>query len=643
MKNMILKKMILENFMMCGYAEIDFSRHTKISARNGSGKSTIVNAYTWLLFNCDYDLNDNPDVRRIVDGIPVDDADVCVTAVFDIDGKEVTARKVQNRKYNKDHTSFSDANTYYINEVPKTLTAFNEYFGDIKILRMCSNINAFLKNKPADMRTILFSYINDEVTDLSVAQKNNDLKELVPLLEKYERDEIEALHKSTKAKISKEIPTMLGRIKEKEHEIAIKEGIDLSALELQKRCIEEQIEKANSDKHKIDELKRQRETIKDRLMHLQFDMNEVERKANEENLNKRTELQKQIYESTIHASELTKKIIDTGSVTSKYSTDISLMEEKLSEFNDRLRIEREKQCDESKLICPTCGREYSEDKKHEIVSVFETRKSAVVSELESKIRSCKEEINSKKMLMDNLEKEMKDLKSKRDDITVNIKSLKSDIDNFPERVDSSGLEEFKRIHSEIDNCREELSDTETKIDELSVLANIHGLQAQLKKCEMEIASVDTTSDEERLEQLKSMRMDLEQQKVDSERILFLLDELDKAKNNDVSDAINSRFGVVKWKLYDMAKNGNYKSVCIPMVDDMPITSILSNKGNRIIGKVDICSSIQKANGINCPIWVDDGESLDTSNKGKLIEMTDSQVIILCVSDDDMKFGGLNES
>lgn len=636
MKNMILKKMILENFMMYGYAEIDFSRHTKISARNGSGKSTIVNAYTWLLFNCDYDLNDNPDVRRIVDGMPVDDADVCVTAVFDIDGKEVTARKVQNRKYNKDHTSFSDANTYYINEVPKTLTAFNEYFGDMKILRMCSNINAFLKNKPEDMRSILFSYIDGEVNDLSVAQKSTDLKELVRLLEKYKRDEIEALHKSTKAKISKEIPTILGRIKEKEHEIAIKEGIDLSALELQKRCIEEQIEKANFDKQKVDELKKQREKIKDCLMQLQFDMNEVERKANEENLKKRTELQNQIYESTLHASELTKKIIDIRSRASKYIADISSIESKISEFNDRLRIESDKQCDETKMICPTCGREYTEDKKQEIVYMFETRKSDVISELESKIRSCKEDINNKKGLLDNLEKEMKDLESKRDDITVQHKSLKSVFNDLPERVDASGLEEFKRIQSEIDNCQEDLSDVETKINELSVSANTHGLQAQLKKCEMEIASADTTADEERLEQLKSTRMDLEQQKADSERILFLLDELDKAKNNEVSDAINSRFGVVKWKLYDTAKNGNYKSVCIPMVDGMPITSILSNKGNRIIGKVDICSSIQKANGIICPIWVDDGESLDTSNKGVLFKMIDSQMIMLCVSDDDLK-------
>ena len=103
-----LKKLILENFMMYAQAEFNFSELTKIIGKNGKGKSSIVNAYTWLLFNCDYELNDNPVVRRTVDGKSVDDMDTAVTAVLDIDGKEVTAKKVQKRTYSKDGSSYKD-------------------------------------------------------------------------------------------------------------------------------------------------------------------------------------------------------------------------------------------------------------------------------------------------------------------------------------------------------------------------------------------------------------------------------------------------------------------------------------------------------------------------------------------------------
>lgn len=71
-----LKKLIVENFMAYSHAEFDFFNRTVVSGRNGIGKSTIATAYTWLLFGCDYQLKDNPSVRRTVASKPVDDMDV---------------------------------------------------------------------------------------------------------------------------------------------------------------------------------------------------------------------------------------------------------------------------------------------------------------------------------------------------------------------------------------------------------------------------------------------------------------------------------------------------------------------------------------------------------------------------------------
>ena len=52
---------------------------------------------------------------------------------------------------------------------------------------------------------------------------------------------------------------------------------------------------------------------------------------------------------------------------------------------------------------------------------------------------------------------------------------------------------------------------------------------------------------------------------------------------------------------------------------------MSNKGNRILGRVDICNSIQKISGISVPIILDDSESLDEDNQKKVAEMVDSPV------------------
>ena len=84
-------RMKLKNFTKYTEKEIDFSNITKISGMNGAGKSSIATAYTWVLFDCDYNLKSSPAVRREVTGSPVMDSDVEVTLIFDLDGKEISS------------------------------------------------------------------------------------------------------------------------------------------------------------------------------------------------------------------------------------------------------------------------------------------------------------------------------------------------------------------------------------------------------------------------------------------------------------------------------------------------------------------------------------------------------------------------
>jgi len=128
--NIKLKSLHMENFKGFKDKTIAFGQRTKIKGMNGLGKSTIACAWMWLFFNYSYDLSSNPKVRREVDKVPFE-GEVSVTAVIDFDGKEVVAKKIQKRKFSKKENddSYADENTYLINDVPKTLRDFNEYFG----------------------------------------------------------------------------------------------------------------------------------------------------------------------------------------------------------------------------------------------------------------------------------------------------------------------------------------------------------------------------------------------------------------------------------------------------------------------------------------------------------------------------------
>ena len=627
-----LKKLILENFMCYALKEIDFSDFTKISAMNGMGKSTIANAYMWLFFNCDYELRDNQTVRREVDGKTIDDVDVSVTAVIDMDGKDITAKKVQKRTYSKDGTSYKDDNKYFINDVPKTLKDFNAYFElDMNVWKMCTSVNAFLSQKPADMRSYLFSLVS-EVTDVQVANSNKELKELVPLLEKYKAEELLAMNKATKSKVSKELPILDGQIMEKERDIQIKSDIDVSDFELLRNSLKEQI-KANTEKQtNADSMMEECSKVQDEIMKLKFDLSGLQNKANEELISASAEISKTISD-VMNIKRATETYISEAKrqiATCKDNVDI--LNRKRNSYAEEWKSVNSEQFNEDTTICPTCHRKLDASKITSLRNDFESNKKNRLDDITSKGMDCKSQIDKNNDRINELEVELDKLQIQLDEADNRIEELNKKADSQPTFVDISDTEEYKAIQDKIAEKEKYANKLSSGDIRAELKAHENDLRQQLADCEGEIAKSDTTEDEERLYELKKKKLDMEQSKTDCEKILDLLDELDKTKNELLTDQINSHFSLVQWKLFDNAKNGNYKSVCIPMVDGKSILTTMSNKGNRILGRIDICKSIQKISGINCPIWLDDTENLDTVNQSRVSDMVDSQLIMLLVND-----------
>lgn len=630
-----LKKLILENFMMYAQAEFNFSELTRIMGKNGKGKSSIVNAYTWLLFNCDYELNDNPVVRRTVDGKSVDDMDTAVTAVLDIDGKEVTAKKVQKRTYSKDGSSYKDDNKYFINDVPKTLRDFNEYFEiDIATWKMCSNINAFLDKKPSEMREFLFSKVGN-ITDLEIAQDNDDLSELASLLEKYTAEELSAMNKATKAKVTKEIPVMDGQIKEKERDIQIKSDIDIAELALQKNALQEQLEQNLYKQTGNENLLAEYDRATQDILELHHKLSEMQNTANSELEAQRAELRATMMNKSVAINNLKSSIrLSENEISNSHKKITELTEEKERLGNAWKTVKAEK-FDSNTAICPTCHRELPEEDVKNLMETFEKTKADRISKIEESGFAARKDIEEEQSLLKDKEQALSDLNENLNTVNKEYAEMTDKLETIPQYVDIQDREDYKAVQAEIVR-KEELLKQSTSLSDIkkSLKLEESEIRAQLAEVEKKISSTNTESDEARLEELRNQKTDLEQAKTDAEKILALLDQLDRAKNEALTDAVNNNFSLVKWQLFDTAKNGNYKSVCIPTVEGKSILTTMSNKGNRILGRVDICNSIQKMCGISTPVFLDDSESLDTDNQSKVAKMVDSQFIMLIVNENE---------
>ena len=638
MHKICLKKIKIENFKGFKEAEFDFYDYTKVSGANGLGKSTLAAAYMWLFWNIDYNLSSNPNIRRKINRQPVNDVPVSVDATLDIDGTEVNAKKIQKRSFKKDG-SFSDDNTYFINDAPKTLRDFNEYFGfDMDVFKLCSNVNAFLAQKPKEMREFLFGLVED-VSDLDVAQKYEELAGLVPLLEKYTVEELTAMNKASITKITKEQNGIPAAIAENKRYLV--DDIDTAELELQKNMLQEKVAGIKAQLEDSEKARAEWQKKSDSIMDLQFIKSDMERVAMDKLNVERRSMQALVDAAENGFNSAVKAHGEAERKIGELEQENQRKEKRKADLLERWRNEKSTVFPElsaDALVCPTCGQLLPEDLKAKKLESYEADKAAFLEEKSEILEGI--EVSGRK-----LNTEISQNNSKIAELKAAIEQAKSDkmkynseksaawqrLNEFPSEPDMSGNQEYEALCMEI-RAKEEALKAENSGANYRMALNGHLEEAQreLDVVKVKLSAVMRNAEfEQRIDDLEASRKNLEQKKADCEKILDLLDKLDEKKNSLLVDEINTHFRYVKWDLFSRAKNGSYKKdYCKPVIEGKDYGDD-TNTGLEILAKLDIAMAAQRATGIYCPIFLDFGESIDSWR----IPKGESQLVVLCRTDD----------
>lgn len=624
----MLRKIVLRNFMCFADKTVELDKRISIvSGQNGKGKTTIGTAILWGLFNKNYELKDNPVVRNTAVS---EKSDVEVELVFD----DVTFRKVQKRKRSeKNPTEYADTNSYYVNEVPCTMKEYNERIGsDIKTLLMGVSVNSFLSEKADVLRGFLFSHVED-VKDLDVARSNVELSRLVGLLEKYKLEEVRAINKKIVSDSTKDAVVLEGQIKERERDVALAQEIDVAELELQRNRINEQIAAIEEKIEDSNKLFEDRQKASDGIMELKFKQSDMERNANSDIEKKRRELNSELDNIKTNIEALNRETVHWNKTISNANSNIEDTLAEVKALQEKWKAEKERVFDDSSLVCPYCGQEYQEEKKEALKAEFESHKAQELKRIteagelkNQKLIQLRSELQGFNDVYDKCLKDSEDAVIKQKSIEHELEDLKPvDVTTAPEYIalvkEIADKEQAMNAGYSVDNIRAELK------------SQLSQLTGELNAVSAQIMKANTEESEKRLEELLEQSRTLEQNKADAERILDLVDELEKAKNTALSEKVNSMFKLVKFELFEINKSGGYKNVCIPTIDGKSLLSNEANKALRLTGRLDICDAIQRLENFDLPIILDDGESFDSSNLSKLETMTDKQLVILRVSDD----------
>lgn len=646
-------KMTLRNFKGIRDLSIDLDKDlVQIVGHNEAGKSTIIDAWNWLLSGKDASGRADFDVKtRDKDGNYLHNLEHEVEAVINFNGFSQTFKRVLREKWVKkkgaiDAEFSGNETSFYIEDVPYSQSDYKreieKLFGSEEQAKLLSNINHFNSKKWNEQREMLIA-LSDAVTESDVWEilsndKDVSKEQLKSVQEQLVNGKtIELLKKQVSEKISK-IKESLSLIPVRIDEAtrSINNEIDFASVEAQISQKKSRIDELQNEVNNVMEIERQAnqkridemnaQTAK--INELSQRKNDLAQKLNAAKRNRTSALESEILDIQAEINKNNSEYKLLGQRRSNIESDIKQNEEKIKAFNaerDELVKKwkelkaREFQGDSSiKDSCPTCARAYDADKVLEQTEAarakFNTNKLEQLKEIETKGFEAKNEAAKLEkdisVQKENLQKvlELQDEFLKKNDIlTLKVQSLQGKISNsepsqeeidLQKKIDEFVIPTLQLSSSEISN-NSTLGINREAISQLNNEINI--LSQQLAQKDVNEKA------NQRIEQLLQEQISLNKEYHVQESMMFVIGKYTKAYIAKIEESVNSKFEYVKFRLFETQVNGAEVETCKCMVNGVNYHE--RNTASKINAGVDIIRTFAKHYGLYLPVFVDNNESV----------------------------------
>lgn len=657
MKRIVIKKLTLVNFKGIRSLTIDFNEDvTTISGRNGLGKTTIFDAFTWLLFGKDSKERKQFGIKTYgKDGQTIPSIPHEVSGVLQVDGEEITLTRRFTEKWQKKHGTTTKLMTGHeeerlYNDVPMSVNNWAEKIESIcpeQVFKFITNPLYFSSQKAEVQRAMLFRMAG-EVTDEEVAKDYKNFQDLLAQMTGKTTEEFKREIAAKKKRIKADVEAIPKRMDECQRQITVmecdKDGkpINFNGLraELEQKQAElakveyqiADITKAYNDKMGA-RLEKSRELgdINSQIIKREAEIKEEAYKGYREELNKRQELHYQVEKLKGEIARFETEITNKQTELEKC---VKVREEMIAEWHE---INNSKLVfDDKDFVCPTCRRHFDIDdieaKQREMTEHFNTEKKQKLED-----NTARGKANSERMKA--IETEIKTLQSCIANNDMAIKEYAANLlfnkelaepDATPLMASDKELAELKDkadvLQSEIEaEAKDDMPDTGALAStKRGMLVDIDSIKAELAKEEYVKTAKDRLAELEK--QLRIQSEELAQLEATEDTMM----EFAKERVKLVEDKINSMFTMVKFKMFDTQINGGVVETCEAVVDGVPYST--QNNAMVINIGIDIINAICRSENISAPIFVDNSESINS------ILPTPSQLIRLVVTEDEqLKF------
>ena len=617
MRKIEIKRISIKNFKGIREMAVPFFESTEISGKNASGKTTIFDALTWVLFNKDSDDNEKFAIRPLnADGTTVDGVEIEVTVLFEVDGKEIELHKTQKQNWVKKRGTETavfqgNVNEYEVDGYPKGEKEYKEVVSgliDEGLFKILTNPMYFPNMKWQEQRAMLMSFLTDK-PDAELAREIGGLDDLIPELEKAPSTE-DIRNKYAKAlkglkERQKEIPVRIDELE------ATKVIVDVDALKAEKAEIVQIVAKTKAEEEEAEKQMRSLKAVKDDIYDLKLAAHEIERSVSDRNReakytadveNRKLEMAKENARTEIKRAQ---------NIRDEYETHVHNIEK-------GLKLAKGKEFTGA-TSCPTCGRPFDKEHLEEAKERFAVKKQAEIENLESSLKEAKTELNKANKRFNDAVKKSNEMAELHPITPIALE-------------DYTKLPEWLEIKEQVKAKEDLLATEESVVWQIENFSNIRrSHEARVVEINAELAKADAMSRiDDRISELRNELAEVGQKVSDQERMLYLLEQFIQKKLDLMSEEVNGKFDGVEWSLFEKQINGGVKETCVCTVNGVPYGSV--NSGHKIVAGLQIIKALQRRFGVMAPIFVDNAESINRVN----VPVMDNQMIYLTVTDGDLE-------
>lgn len=669
----------IHNFKGIRNLRVDFhaDRPTLITGRNGTGKTTVADAFSWLTHGVNSEdqqtanfgikpndpdgnvlLELDPEVAGQLTTTDTETGEVSTTvfkrrwvAVWRTKSGEVTPEFVRNK------------GEYFIDDIPVKEAEYKAAVESIlppEIFKCITNPYYFPRLHWQAKREILLHMAGD-VTIEDVARRTPEFEALLEELSGKTLDDYIKKHATKIAQINTELAQIPVRIQEAER--ATPTAPDYAALEAEKEELEtrrQELERIAASATEAERTKTQQEAAAHQRIRALYTQQEREiSQAKDAEYNRVKELNA---EHTRIAAELQQAKNTTADRIAKIDAEgyqltkrVETLNEQIADIEQRQEaLRKEWYAENAKqysagatLNCPITGAPCQDQTActahaqswQEAQKAFNDNQTAKKNAITEKGQRLGDEITKKQDEVTEAKKRLQELREERHKLTSapdpRIAELEAKLATTatvkPNGIAPTSLPRWVELQNEIDAIKKQLTEAPTTaasqadtINELrQVTSRITAISSQL--------AVKATIEQQtkRIEELKNSEQTLLQERANAQRLLATAERLTKARMAAVEEKVNKLFKLVRFQMFEpTATTGDEKPNCICWVGEAKYQD--KNKAGKVNAGLDIINTLCRYYGVHAPIFIDNAESINE------FIPTESQLVLLQVSTQDFK-------